>query len=751
MQYSLMLLTDPPESGQTRLQRITLHVHEDTRVLEGNCGQLGEHEGFPSFYGGCDMKKSIIFAVCLTVLLFFGGCTHTEQVDGDEVDPSVATMAATAAELGSALVDKAQRIADTIVQHYGATSVQYALIDHGRFILSGDSGLFSLTEGREIAPDDMFGIGSVSKMYVTAAAMVLRDQGLIDIDKPLTTYIPEFIMADERYVRITPRMLMNHTSGLYGTHFGSTALFDDPDTTAHDNLLTLLARQPLKSNPGELPLYCNDGFVLLELLVERVSGMGYSEFIARHFAQPLGLENTKTSQDQFDKENRLVKTYMPLHEGALPSDTVNSIGTGGLYATAEELCSFAQVLMGNKPEILSKDSALAMQNEEFKNDIWLGDTKDALFARGLGWDIVNPYPFVEYGLKAVKKDGDTMLYHAALVVIPDHAIAMAVISAGGGSGVNTAFAETIIQELLQKKGIIKHMLPEKTVELPEQSAMPKDLEQFSGLYGTAYFNAEVVVADGALTVSLIGAGGGPTYTYAADGVFVSDAAGEYARFIQQQDGSIYLQSSSFITFPEVGQINEKSLTAQKMNPVDVPAAVLAAWTKRAGLKYYVVNEKPSSQMYFIPGFFLSFMFNEDFSNGYASGGARIVDENHAVNTLSLRDVNDIELSTLSGIEYLQLGDRIYIREDGMPELTDRTTSCVIEADGFAQYYTVGAEMEGKTITVAMPEGASYAVYDADDICVNFSVVSHDDSTVLPAGGRIVFLGDAGTAFQLAFK
>ena len=65
--------------------------------------------------------------------------------------------------------------------------------------------------------DYILNIGSVSKMYVTAAVMQLVDQGKVELDAPVTDYIPDFKLADERYKDITVRMLMNHTSGLMGS------------------------------------------------------------------------------------------------------------------------------------------------------------------------------------------------------------------------------------------------------------------------------------------------------------------------------------------------------------------------------------------------------------------------------------------------------------------------------------------------------------------------------------------------------
>lgn len=73
----------------------------------------------------------------------------------------------------------------------------------------------------------LYCIGSVSKVYVTTAVMQLADKGLVDIDAPITDYIPNFKMADPRYTKITVRMLMNHTSGILGTQFGNMELYND--------------------------------------------------------------------------------------------------------------------------------------------------------------------------------------------------------------------------------------------------------------------------------------------------------------------------------------------------------------------------------------------------------------------------------------------------------------------------------------------------------------------------------------------
>ena len=181
-------------------------------------------------------------------------------------------------------------------QYGGAVSVQYAVWQDGEIALSGHAGVYSKSENRVLLDTDLYGIGSVSKMYVTAAVMQLVDQGKLDLDAPVTKYLPEFKMADARYKDITVRMLLNHSSGLMSaTH--DMLLFADDDRSATEDLLETLSTQRLVADPGAYSVYCNTGFTLAELVVEAVSGKTFPEYLQEAILTPNGLENTFTPQD----------------------------------------------------------------------------------------------------------------------------------------------------------------------------------------------------------------------------------------------------------------------------------------------------------------------------------------------------------------------------------------------------------------------------------------------------------------------
>ena len=83
-------------------------------------------------------------------------------------------------------------------QYSGAVSLQYAVWEDGEITLSGHVGSYSRTENRALTDDNLYGVGSVSKIYTTAAVMRLAEEGRVDLDSPVTAYLPDFRMADER-------------------------------------------------------------------------------------------------------------------------------------------------------------------------------------------------------------------------------------------------------------------------------------------------------------------------------------------------------------------------------------------------------------------------------------------------------------------------------------------------------------------------------------------------------------------------
>ncbi|MFC9708877.1 serine hydrolase domain-containing protein [Paenibacillus sp. NPDC056933] len=656
---------------------------------------------------------------------------------------------------GSTIEAQANKIATEMVQNYGVTGLQYAIMDEGKIILSDSVGLHDKASRKPVDKDTMFGIGSVSKMVVTAATMILVDSGKVDLDQPLTSYIKDFEMADARYTQITPRMLMNHSSGLYGTHYGNSMLFNDNDTRNHDELLLKLKSEKLKSKPGAYSVYCNDGFQLLEILVERVSGLSYSEYIAKFISDPLQLEATKTPLDSFDRE-RLSETYWPTIETKLPIENANIIGTGGIYSTAEELSQFAEVLMGNRPDILSKSSAESMQNHEYRHGIWVPEERNT-FNYGLGWDAVALAPFSDYGITALTKGGDTMLYHASLITIPEHDISMAVLSSGGSSMYNQMFASKVLLEVLEDQGIIEEIKPDQTFSAPVKVKMPTELTAYSGLYGTVGTTLNIDIKNSEFKLPALQGGLIPeqSYVYTGEGKFTSPDGSVEVRFEKERNDKVYVKVQSNITLPGLGQTVMNTYDYQKLeqNPLDVTTK--AKWEARNGSKYYALDEKITSIFYLLPSMLIKNL-SVDTENGYTNG-TKVIDPNNAKNVVEIpvmngRDAFDLQLYTKNGAEVLIQDGQEYIAEAAItPIFAGKTGVTTIPSNGQARWYAIDSRSANKSLTVDSPESGGYAVYNDKGEVVHFSVATNQQSTQLPKGGFIVFGGEAGDSFKTHLK
>ncbi len=659
------------------------------------------------------------------------------------------------AAAGDLTRNEARAVAEALFG-YGASGVQYAIRDEGQLVLS--DGIAQQEDGSlaPIAADTMFGIASVSKMHVTASAMMLADRGKIDIDRPLTAYIPEFRMADERYKQITPRMLMNHSSGLYGTHYKNSMFFDDNNMENYEMLLENLRVQRLKSDPGEYSVYANDGFQLLELLVERVSGKSYTAYLAQEVSGPLGLTGTKTPLDDFDRA-RLQPGRLPGLPWVLPTESTNVIGTGGVYSTAEELTLFAEVLTGERPELLSAAAADAMAQPEYRKGVWVEDEQN-VFGYGLGWDSVDLAPFGDYGIRALTKGGDSMVYHSALIALPDHDISIALLTVGGSSLYNTAAATKILLTYLQETGTIAAVHPDIVFEPPVPQAMPDDLQAYAGLYGSMASLYRIAIEDGTITLPglLDDIIPGQSYVYTGDRTFTAQDGRTVISFDEQTNGHTYMRVRSVLELPGLGQSVLAYYDSQQLDENAVDESVAEVWQGRNGKIYYALDEAITSQSYLSPAA-LSKVIAVDEQGGYANN-TRILDADHAVNAVEIpvmngRDVTDLAFTRSSGVEYLKADGRVYVDAEAVKPIYEGAAAIVtIPATGYARWFEIGEGAAGRTMKVTLPEQHSgFAVYDANGMPVNITAVTGTNTAVLPENGLIVFGGEPGDVMKITLS
>ncbi len=150
-------------------------------------------------------------------------------------------------------------------------------------------GITNIETGQRVAPETLFQVGSISKVFTATLAMTLVDDGMLDLDAPIVSYVPEFELADrDARAKITVRQLLTHTAGFLGDRFDDQGNGDD----ALERAMRALGDLPQQTAPGELYTYCNAGIDLVGRAVENILGQTFESAMRERVFVPLGLERS---------------------------------------------------------------------------------------------------------------------------------------------------------------------------------------------------------------------------------------------------------------------------------------------------------------------------------------------------------------------------------------------------------------------------------------------------------------------------
>ncbi len=265
-------------------------------------------------------------------------------------------------------------------------------------------GQSDLATGRKLKPNDIFWIASMSKPMTSVAIALLADDGKLSFDDPVEKYLPEFHdlwVAGEQTAQqrvlvkaarpITLRDLLTHTSGL-----GEYRVTDPHWTLAA--MVKVLAREPLRFQPGTRWSYSTAGMDTLGRVVEVVSGMPYDKFIQTRLFNPLGMKDTtfwispsqkkRFVQPVILKSGKLQPTPIDyMYGGAVTDHERPPLGGAGLFSTAADVVKFYQMMLNhgaaNGRQILKPETVAEMTRKQ------TGDLKArAGMPWGLGFCVV---------------------------------------------------------------------------------------------------------------------------------------------------------------------------------------------------------------------------------------------------------------------------------------------------------------------------------------------------------------------------
>jgi len=215
----------------------------------------------------------------------------------------------------------------------------------GRILLDQGYGLANREWNIPNDGDVKFRLGSLSKQFTAVAVMLLNQQGKLDLDAPIKTWLSD---APAAWDAITPRHLLSHTAGV--PNFTAFSDFE-AQKTRPATLPQLIARfrdRPLDSAPGSRFAYSNSGYVLLSAIIEAASGQTYADFVSGYDRHDVILP-------------RRASGYAPGADGVVNADYVDMTiptGAGALYSTTHDLLKWEQGLFGER--LLNAQSMTAL-------------------------------------------------------------------------------------------------------------------------------------------------------------------------------------------------------------------------------------------------------------------------------------------------------------------------------------------------------------------------------------------------------
>lgn len=363
-------------------------------------------------------------------------------------------------------------------------------------VMSGDetielvTGLANVNTSTPVTNDTMFQIGSNTKVFTSTLVMLLVDQGQVDLDAPVRKYLPEFKLADARAMeRITVRQLLTHTNGIDAAdYFEDFGLGDE----SLARFVESLAPFGQVYAPGDMWSYCNSGFSIAGLLIEKVTGKPFRQAFHDLLLTPLGMTRTTVRvEDMLVRPSAAGHVTPPGGGDPIVTPTpilpVCSAAAGSLTAsTPNDLFTFVRMHLdgGCGPDgrpFLSEQSAKAMQQPQAKLPASsLGE------AMGIGWIMSN-----WDGERVIGHGGGTVGQYSFLQVLADRRFGVVLLTNGPGGGfLWRDLARYLFEELADVK----------VPELPKAPDDPPklDLRRYTGVYRRLHMETEIRLKSGKL-------------------------------------------------------------------------------------------------------------------------------------------------------------------------------------------------------------------------------------------------------------
>ncbi|QOX77484.1 beta-lactamase family protein [Trichlorobacter lovleyi] len=546
-----------------------------------------------------------------------------------------------------------QQISWLIRQEMAKSNVQglsIALVDDQQVVWSEGFGFADRAAQTPASGDTVYRVGSVSKLFTCLAAMQLVEQGRLELDRPLTTYIPDFSLRSRSGTTapITLRSIMTHHSGIPSDYQkGMWTQQPQPIST----LPTLIRDEYAAFPPNTVFSYSNLGMSLLGLAVQNASGQEFSRYLQQAVLLPLGMQHAAFSA-AIATQAPAAKAYRNGEEKTEPP--LRDIPAGGLNASVNNMSRFIRMILAEGEldgQRLIKAETLQEMLRSQNRDVAL----DQGFRIGLGWmlDGLGGINIKNAGTVA-HHSGATIYHRAQLVVLPKVKLGVVVLSNSSSAQqvVNSISTEALRLALEIKTG---RKQPEQEPVVSGEFLTPDELEAYQGSYATMAGLGRLSPRSGYLKAELM------------DRSF---------RLVPRQDKKLQLQYRLLGLFPlDLGELGRYGISRATVNGHELlkvadgeqelvigekvmPVPVSEAWRQRTG-SYRISNAGADTvlvsdiELRLENGFLLVEYTLPEFGGGRTSSVIRPVSDHEAVFTGLWRGMGEtIRVINENGTEQL---------------------------------------------------------------------------------------------------
>jgi len=334
-----------------------------------------------------------------------------------------------------------------LMNMYNIPGVSIALIKDGKVIWSEGYGYQDLEDAKPVTPDTLFRAESITKSVTAWGVMNLVEKGDIKLDDPLEKHLTTWHLPETEYPEeaVTIKQLLSHSSGITG---GSDYELPGTERPPLEEVLAgehSLHRAKLVREPGSSFEYSNQGFIILELLVEDITGKRYDHYIEELILDPLDMSNTTYDQGE-EVQARLATSYY-LNGEPVPMHVYPFKGPGGLNATAADLARFYAAGMDTEGQekgrgVLTAKSVEVLYTPVIEPADFYAYSSDSV---GMGYFIDK----LETGEKAVFHGGEGAGSLGMAYAVPEGGDGLVVLTNSKGSW---PFLFTLLGEWAEKSG-----------------------------------------------------------------------------------------------------------------------------------------------------------------------------------------------------------------------------------------------------------------------------------------------------------